>query len=179
MTSSVLATVESSQVVSPSLKIDKWKKKEIVAPDNSSVEDTHEGYHTIQDNNEQKYLSDINGKNYKNIAARVKKGLGTIKQIANILEEIFFGKYYFHVAKILRESLFINSILLNSEVWYRLTNTNIEDLVKLDNKLLRNILEVGQSVPTIFLHLELGTRPFRFIIKTRRILFLQYILKEK
>ena len=171
--------VGKNRVVCPSLKIDKWKKKEIAAPDNNSVEDIHEGYHTIQDNNEQKYLSDINGKNYKNIAARVKKGLGSIKQIANILEEIFFGKYYFHVAKILRESLFINSILLNSEAWYRLTNTNIEDLVKLDNKLLRNILEVGQSVPTIFLHLELGTRPFRFIIKTRRILFLQYILKEK
>ena len=40
-------------------------------------------------------------------------------------------------------------------------------------------MEVGKSVSTAFLHLELGTRPLRFIIKTRRIMFLQYVLKEK
>ena len=59
-----------------------------------------------------------------------------------------------------------------------MTNANIEDLEKLDNILLRKIMEVGQSVPTAFLHLELGTLPLRFILKTRRILYLQYILKE-
>ena len=59
-----------------------------------------------------------------------------------------------------------------------MTNANIEDLEKLDNILLRKIMEVGQSVPTAFLHLELGTLPLRFILKSRRILYLQYILKE-
>ena len=68
---------------------------------------------------------------------------------------------------------------MNSEAWYNLTDTNIDTLEKLDNILLRKIFETGQSVPTAFLHLELGTCPIRFIIKTRRILFLQYILKEK
>ena len=171
--------VGRNRVICPSLKIDKWKK---VALDNDSIEDVLEGSHIIQDSNDQKYLGDIisnNGKNDKNIAARVKKGFGIIQQIIAILEEIFFGKYYFSVAKILRESLFINSILLNSEVWYNLTNANIDELEKLDNILLRKIVEVGKSVSTAFLHLELGTRPLRFIIKTRRIMFLQYVLKEK
>ena len=110
--------VGNNRVICPSLKIDKWKKK--VALDDDSVEDIFEGSHVIQDSNDQKYLGDIisnNGKNDKNIATRVKKGFGIIKQIISILEELFFGKYYFSVAKILRESLFINSILLNSEVW--------------------------------------------------------------
>ena len=74
--------------------------------------------------------------------------------------------------------MFINSILQNSEVWYNMTEDNINQLEKLDNILLRKIFEVGQSVPTAFLHLELGTLPIRFIIKTRRILYLQYLLKQ-
>ena len=131
---------------------------------------------------DQKYLGDIicnTGKNDKNIAARVKKGYGIINQIFSILEEVFFGKYYFKVAKIFRESLFINSILLNSEAWYNLSKKNIDDLEKVDNILLRKTLEVGQSVSTAFLHLELGTVPLRFIIKMRRILFLQYTYSER
>ena len=76
------------------------------------------------------------------------------------------------VAKILRESSFVNSILLNSEVWYNLTEANIISLEKIDNIVLRKILETGQSVSTAFFNLELGTVPLRFIIKTRRIIFL-------
>ena len=97
----------------------------------------------------------------------------------SILEEVYFGKFHFKVAMLLRESLFLNSILLNSEVWYNLSVNNIESLEKLDNILLRSVFEVGQSVSTAFLHLELGTIPLRFIIKMRRILFLQYVLKEE
>ena len=63
------------------------------------------------------------------------------------------------MAKILRESLFINSILLNSETWYNLSKKNIDDLEKLDNLLLKKIFEVPSSVPTVMLHLELGTTP--------------------
>ena len=82
------------------------------------------------------------------------------------------------MAKILRDSLFINSILLNSEVWYHLSKSNIEELEKLDNILLRKFLQVGNSVPTAMLHLELGTLPIRFILTTRRLMFLHYILQE-
>ena len=147
-----------------------------------NIRDVYDGNHLIQDSMDQKYLGDIicnTGKNYKNIAARVKKGYGIINQIFSILEEVFFSKYYFKVAKIFRESLFINSILLNSEAWYNLSKKNIDDLEKVDNILLRKTLEVGQSVPTAFLHLELGTVPLRFIIKMRRILFLQYTYSER
>ena len=83
------------------------------------------------------------------------------------------------MAKILRDSLFINSILLNSEVWYNLSKSNIEDLEKLDNILLKKICEIPTTAPSAFLHLELGTVPIRFILKTRRLLFLQYILQEE
>ena len=175
--------IGKNKTICPPLKIDRWKTIQIDGVDDNSpsVEDIYDGKHVIQDSKDQKYLGDIicnTGKNEKNIEARVMKGSGIIKQISSILEEVFFGKFFFKVAKILRESLFINSILINSEAWYNLSNKNIDDLEKLDNILLRKILEVGQSVPTAFLHLELGTIPLRFVIKTRRILFFQYILKE-
>ena len=86
------------------------------------------------------------------------------------------------MAKILRDSLFINSVLLNSEIWYNLTKSNIEQLEKLDNILLKKIFELHEvlsSVPILMLHLELGTMPVRFILKTRRLMFLHYILHEE
>ena len=175
--------VGKDKSVCPALSIDKWKTKKVEALDNtnSSLEDVQAGYYLIEDSTDEKYLGDIisyDGKNDRNITERVKKGNGIIRQISSILEELYFGKHYFVVAKILRESLFINSILLNSEVWYNMTEKNIEDLEKVDNILLRKFLEVGQSVPTAFLHLELGTLPLRFIIKIRRILYLQLVLQE-
>ena len=169
--------------VCPALKIDKWKVKKNKEMENnkSSLEDIHDGVYNIEDTSQEKYLGDFIsscGKNDKNIAARIKKGYGIIKQVSSILEEVCFGKYFFTVAKILRDSLFINSILLNSEAWYSLSKSNIEDLEKLDNILLRKFLEAGSSVPTVMLHLELGTLPIRFILITRRLMFLHYILQE-
>ena len=127
------------------------------------------------------YLGDIidhKGKNDANITARVKRGHGVIKQILNILEDICFGKLYFIVAKILRESLFLNSILLNSEAWYGLSKSNIEELEKIDNILLKKFFDLPTSTPSVMVHLELGTLPVRYILMTRRVMFLQYILKE-
>ena len=98
-----------------------------------SEEDVEDGLHSIKDSTNEKYLGDIicnSAKNDKNVEARTKKGYGIIQQIVSILQEISFGKYYFKVAKILRDSLFLNSILINSEAWYNMTRKNIEELEK-------------------------------------------------
>ena len=57
-----------------------------------------------------------------------------------ILEEVFFGKYHFEVALILRNSLLISSVLTNSEAWYNLRKEEMEKLEQLDEILLRKIL---------------------------------------
>ena len=44
--------------------------------------------------------------------------------------------------------------------------------------LLRRILEVGASCPKEMLYLELGVTPIRFVIMTRRLMFLHYILNQ-
>ena len=106
-------------------------------------------------------------------------GHGKIKQVIDYLNDICFGKYHFIIAKILRETIFLNSILQNSEAWYSVSQNNINQLEKIDNILLKKIFELPTSTPSAFLHLELGTMPVRFILMVRRLSFLQYILKEK
>ena len=74
--------------------------------------------------------------------------------------------------------MFINSLIFNSEAWYNVTNSDFDELEKADEALLRKILECPAGTPKEMLYLELGCLPIRFIIMGRRIMFLQYILKQ-
>ena len=96
----------------------------------------------------------------------------------SILEEICFGKFYFKVAMILRNSLLISSLLTNAEAWYNLSTSEVTELEKVDEDLLRKVLECPISTPKEMLYLELGVSPIRNIIRSRRLNFLQYILHE-
>ena len=77
-----------------------------------------------------------------------------------------------------RTSLLFSSILLNSESWYNITESDLQQLESVDHILHRKLLESPRSTPINIMHLELGTLPIRFEIKKRRVLFLQYILKQ-
>ena len=79
---------------------------------------------------------------------------------------------------ILRKSLFLNGILTNSEAWYGLQINDIKHLEQIDETLLRKIFECPKTTPKCFLYLETGCTPIRYIIICRRLMFLQYILKE-
>ena len=89
---------------------------------------------------EDTYLGDIishDGKNSKNIDNRVAKGLGIITDIMNILEKVSLGQHYFRIGLLLRESLFLNGILTNAEIWYGITKAEMKKLEDLDLNLLR------------------------------------------
>ena len=45
--------------------------------------------------------------------------------------------------------------------------------------LLRKLLEVGQGCPKEMLFLETGSWPLRYIVMSRRLMFLHYILNEE
>ena len=106
---------------------------------------------TIMENvHEDMYLGDVissDGKNKKNVEKRISKGLGIITQIMNLLEIICFGSHYIEIALLLRESMFINGILYNAEVWYGLTRAEVGEFEKLDRLLLRKILGTPISTP--------------------------------
>ena len=65
------------------------------------------------------YLGDIisgDGTNKLNIENRVSRGLGKIAQIMGMIEKISLGKHFFKIALLLRESIFLSSIVTNSEI---------------------------------------------------------------
>ena len=45
--------------------------------------------------------------------------------------------------------------------------------------LLQNLMNCSSSVPKDLIYLELGIVPIRFIIQTRRLLYLHHILQQK
>ena len=106
---------------------------------------------------EEKYLGDIiskDGRNMKNIKARVNKGTGIVKKIMMLLDGMPFGKYYFEIAMILRNCLLVSSVLNNSEAWYNLTNAELDYLETVDLMFLRNVLQTPKSTPKEMLYLE-------------------------
>ena len=86
------------------------------------------------------------------------------------------GKHRTEAGLKLREAMFLNGILFNSEVWHGVTNAQITSLEAIDNSLLRGILGAHKSTPKAFLHLETGTMPLRWLIAQRRINYLKHIL---
>jgi hypothetical protein len=130
---------------------------------------------------EQTYLGDVisaDGSHTKNVLERKNKGVGVINQITQILDSIVFGKYYFEVALILRSSLLLSSLLLNSEAWVNICDKDIRSLEQTDEHLLAKILDCDSNTSNAFKYLELGIYPIRYEIMKRKILFLQYILHQ-
>jgi hypothetical protein len=125
------------------------------------------------------YLGDIisaNGKNDKTIKDRIGRGIGKINDIMNILEKDTLGEHYFKTAILLRESMFLNSVLSSSDIWYGLSRANIEELEHLDASLLRKLLNAPISVPIEALYLELGLLNIEAIVKSRRMNYLHYLV---
>ena len=109
-----------SNILCKDLQVGGWKVDVITDPitGKCSRSESFIGYEKMKIKKEQTYLGDLlsnDGSHTKNVQQRSNKGLGVINQIMQILESTFFGKYYFEVAVMLRESLFLSSLLLNSE----------------------------------------------------------------
>ena len=128
------------------------------------------------------YLGDVimhNGRNTKNVQKRVSRGLGLISQVINLLESVSFGRHYIEIGLLLRESMFLSSMLYNVEVWYDISKAEVKEFERLDLILLRKILKVPNSTPKVALYLELGLVPINFLLKGRRIRYLHYLLSKE
>ena len=164
--------------------VDSWEEveKQNDKTGKKSIEDICLGEEAMEEKDEEKYLGDIiskDGKNLKNIQERIKKGNGIVKKILDIMDGIPFGKLYFQVAILLRNSLLVSSLLCNSEAWFNVTKPELNLIETVDTMLLRNLLKAPKSTPKEMFHLELGILPLREIIRERRLNFLHYILNQK
>ena len=158
------------------LFVDKWSEVELRNDVTGDIEtnDLFEGEQAVEEKSEDKYLGDIistDGRNMKNIKARIAKGKGIVNNILTMLEGIPFGKHYFEVGIILRNSLLVSSMLFNSEAWYNLTSAELDLFETIDLLLLRQLLHAPKGTPQEMIQLELGSIPFREIIRERRLGF--------
>ena len=78
----------------------------------------------------------------------------------------------------LRQAMLINGILFNSEVWHGVTAEHVKALEKVDEHLLRSLLHFHSKTPLEFLFLETGSVPIRYTISSRRMIYLQTILRR-
>ena len=69
----------------------------------------------------------------------------------------------------------MNGTTTNTEVWYGLNDSDIQELDALDRELIRRAFGCPFSVPAEAGHLELGLVPVRFIVKERRVNYLHYL----
>ena len=94
------------------------------------------------------------------------------------LNELILGNHYFETAILFRETVFLSALLLNSETWFDVKETDLQELENLDKMLLRRILQAPITSPIPSLYLELGIVPIRFKIQVKRLLFLHDILNS-
>ena len=126
----------------------------------------------------EKYLGDIitnEGKLDQTIEQRVTKAWSYFAEIRALLKEFPFGKRKTEVGIILREAMFVNGILYNSEAWHGLTESHVEKLSNVDRKLMRFLLSSHAKTPSEFLYLETGVKPVSFVISSRRLSYLKEI----
>jgi hypothetical protein len=123
----------------------------------------------------EKYLGDVlshDGSLDATIDDRTNKAWSYVAEIRAIMNDFPFGKRKTQVGIILREAMFINGTLYNSEAWHGVTKSHTEQLSKVDHQLLRSILSAHSKIPTEFLYLETGVLPVKYVISSRRLNYL-------
>ena len=174
---------DKSETLCKDLYVGEWKTEVVEDPEKGGygMREYFSGNIKMETKKQQKYLGDLlssDGTQTKNIQERRNKGYGVINQIIQILESTYFGKYFFEVAMVLRESLFLSSLLLNSEAWVNYTEKDVRILEQCDELMLSRILDCDANTSNAFKYLELGIVPIRFEIMKRKLMFLHYILKQ-
>ena len=127
-----------------------------------------------------KYLGDFindKGTNADLVEDRVKKGDGCAVNIFSIVQEVTFGCYTLEATLLLYNSVFLATMLYNSQSWSRLTNKDMSMLKGCQLSFLKRILHAPKSAPTAIVIGELGVLPLEFEIQSRKLMFLQHILK--
>ena len=135
----------------------------------------------MKESKQEKYLGDMlsnTGKIQPTIDERISKGYGIVSEILALIDQVPLGKYRLEMGLKLRQAMFINGILFNSEVWHGVTDDHVRALEKVDEYLLRSLLQCHAKTPLEFLFLETGSVPIRHLISSRRMIYLQTILRR-
>ena len=126
------------------------------------------------------YLGDVfnsEGNNDGLIADRMKRGIKAMVTIAALMAEVNVGVHRISTNLLLYRSLFLSTILFNSQTWSNLRTKDIKMLQTLQLKFLKRIVGVSSSTANSFIFLELGVLPIEHEIAKRQIMYLHRILQ--
>ena len=125
------------------------------------------------------YLGDVfnvAGNNDGLIKDRIRRATKAMISISSLIKETNLGIYEVQVWLLLYRSLFISTVLFNSQTWSRIRKKDIEQLQIAQLKFLKRILNLPSSTPNSFLFLELGVLPIESEIHKRQLMYLHRIL---
>ena len=125
------------------------------------------------------YLGDVfnvAGNNDGLIKDRIRRATKAMISISSLIKETNLGIYEVQVWLLLYRSLFISTVLFNSQTWSRIRKKDIELLQIAQLKFLKRILNLPSSTPNSFLFLELGVLPIESEIHKRQLMYLHRIL---
>ena len=134
-----------------------------------------------QEADQKTYLGDVinkNGKIKQNIEARKNKGYSIVANIIAIIKKVPLAHWKIAAGLQLRQDMLINGILFNSKAWHNITEDDLNILEKVDEALLRGILKSHSKIQLEALYLETASIPIRFIVASRRLLYLYNILQK-
>jgi hypothetical protein len=103
------------------------------------------------------YLGDV-------LSQRGQKAAGITSQINSMLNSITLGSYHYDVALVLRDALFVNSIMSNSEVWHNVQLKHTQALEKSDQMLLKGIFKAHAKTATEAFYIELAVLPLNYCL---------------
>ena len=147
----------------------------------SDLVDIHMGKEKMKNVTSKKYLGQIiqsNGKCDLNIKDHTDKAFGNVSKIKNALNERPYGKHSYKAALLMREAMLLGGLLPNVETWINVTEADITKLTMPDTMLHRSMLSTSGNPSKVFMCLELGIIPVKYVMMKKRINFLNYILNE-
>ena len=101
------------------------------------------------------YISSV-GTIDKTIKERKSKAYSYLSEIKALLTDLSFGKRRLEIGWMLRNTMFVNGILYNSEAWHNISMRNIEELEVIDHTLIKFIIGAHAKTPTEISYLETG-----------------------
>ena len=111
----------------------------------------------MKNSEKDKYLGDFvtkSGNSRETIRDRKTRGNAILTEIRAILKYIPLGNQRNQIGLLLQQAWFINSCLLNSEVWSGYLDIDLKDLEVIDHQIIQAITGSQAKVPTEMLYLE-------------------------
>ena len=160
-----------------------WKKCAVIpinASKNSEMPVLYVDEKAIKIETSAKYLGDIlnsKGTHTDMVEDRVRRGDSSAANMFSIVQNITFGCHTIETLLLLYNSLFLATVLYNSQSWSVLSNTETRELKTCQMRLLKRIVKAPKAAPNAIVLLELGVLPLEFEIYSKKLMFLQHILK--